>query len=158
MSWSSQAHMYIRSCLISRSAPDTEVTKLVRTVHPKIGCLERHLNKGVRAEAVRSNEYLPVTTELECLAVVLADQVAQPRLGEADPRAQLGRVLDGPLELLWCCVYSIQYPSGWFHRFQVKECGRAWVDRASEEHETFSKDIRCEAGESEIYGNYKQEI
>ena len=48
----------------------------LRTVHPKIGRLERHLDKGVRAKAVRSDERLPVTAELKCLDVVLADQIA----------------------------------------------------------------------------------
>ena len=91
---------------------------------------------------MRGDEQLPVPTELKRCTVVLADQVTQSRLGEADPRAQLGRVLDGPLEFLWCRLCSVRYPSGWFHGFQMKECGRARVDGACEEHEALSKDIR----------------
>lgn len=44
------------------------------------------------------DEVFPVPLELERLAVVLADQVAQVRLREADRRAQLRE--ERPLELL----------------------------------------------------------
>ena len=60
--------------------------------------LEGHLHERVGREAVAGDQALAVRAELERLAVVLADQVTQPRLREPDPRAQLR--VERPLELL----------------------------------------------------------
>ncbi len=94
---------------------------------------------------MRCDERLAVSTELERRAVVLADQVAQPRLGKPDPRAKLGRVLEGPLELLGRGLSGVCYPHGRIHFLRVEERRRGGVDGAREEHEAFSEDIRRES-------------
>ena len=68
--------------------------------------LERHLHERVGREAVRGDEVLPVRLELERLAVVLADQVAQARLCKPDTCAQLG--VERPLELLRRSVDNVR--------------------------------------------------
>jgi hypothetical protein len=68
------------------------------TIEPKVRCLERHLHKGIGAEPMAGNEVLTIAFELQSLAVVLADQVTDPRLRKPYARAQFwGEV---PLQLL----------------------------------------------------------
>ena len=69
------------------------------TIEPEIRRLERHLYKCIWAEAMASNEVLSVSLELQCLTVVLANEIAQTRLREvnADPDRRSQR----PYELDW---------------------------------------------------------
>lgn len=60
------------------------------TIQAKVRCLERHLNERVRAEPMAGNKILAISFKLQCLTVVLTDQVAQPRLCEPDSDTDLG--------------------------------------------------------------------
>jgi hypothetical protein len=74
---------------------------------------------------VARDEVLPVPPELERLAVVLADQVAEPRLREPHARAQLRRQV--PLELLRRRVDLLERRG----RFYERTCGN-WLAGCTE--------------------------
>lgn len=76
-----------------------------RTIQPEIRRLERHLHKRIGAHPMVHNEVLPISLELQRLTVVLANQVAQPRLCKPDSDSQGRRKL--PLELLRCRVNGL---------------------------------------------------
>lgn len=105
------------------------------------------------------NEVLAVPLELQRLAVILADQVADPRLRKPYSNAQLRAEL--PLQLLGCRVDVVERRRGWFDRvawgaigfgvwgeLRMEEGGCGGVDGASEQHEAFSEDVSCEAQDS----------
>ncbi|KAI3480749.1 hypothetical protein L1887_57015 [Cichorium endivia] len=78
--------------------------RLVRCLAPSVQrviCrLEGHLHVGVRRESVPCDKVLAVAVEFEHLALVLADEIRQPRLAVPDAVCELlGEV---PLELLGC--------------------------------------------------------
>ena len=73
------------------------VRALDAAVQAVVRRLERHLHERIRAESMARDKDLPVPLELERLAVVLADQIAQARLREPDPRAEFGH--ERPFEL-----------------------------------------------------------
>ena len=102
------------------------------------------------------DEILAISFELQRLTVILANQIAQPRLCEPNADAQLRSEL--PLQFLRCCVDGERgrwgerfFPSRWLVRFGmrrergVKQSWSRRVDRPSEEHETFSENIRSES-------------
>lgn len=66
-------------------------------IKPKIPRHKRHLDKRIRAEAaILRDPTLSEARELECLHVVLADQVRKTRFGEADADEEGGS--EGPFE------------------------------------------------------------
>ena len=105
---------------------------------------------------MRGDERLPVRLELERLAVVLADEVAQAGLGETDARAQLGR--ERPFEFLGRGVDHVGgrgwgvlparglVGSGVGREGRVEEGGGGGVDGAREEHEALGEDVGGESG------------
>lgn len=140
--------------------------RLIGTLHPpikpKICRLERHLHKRIRTEPMARDKILPVAFELQRLAVVLAYQVTQTRLGEADAHTQLG--CEGPFEFLgkgvdqrdrWAeFVFGCgRGGSGWlvglgvWGEGRVEERGGGGVDGPREKHQAFREYVRCESEE-----------
>lgn len=72
------------------------VRALRPSIEPEVRGLERHLDKRIGGEPVLDDPVAAVPLELERLAVVLANQVRDARLGEPNAGAQLGGEL--PLE------------------------------------------------------------
>lgn len=103
------------------------------------------------------DKVLAISLELQSLAIVLANQIAQPRLSEADTRSKLSRQL--PFEFLGCSVDGVtgsrravgaKAPRrlvgfGVGRKLSVEECWSRGVNGAGEEHQAFSEDISGES-------------
>ena len=109
------------------------------------------------------DEVLAVALELERLAVILADEVAQMRFREANCSAELR--IERPLELLWHCVNHVirrgrtrrrmrRCAARRLVRLGVRREGRVekgrgrGIDGAREEHQPLSEYIGGEAEDS----------
>ena len=58
------------------------VRALDAAVQPIVRRLERHLHESIWTEPMTRNKTLPVGLKLQCLTIILTDQIAQPRLRE----------------------------------------------------------------------------
>ena len=70
-----------------------------RTVQSKIRRLKSHLHVRIGAKSMTRNKILPVPLELQCLAIILTDQITQSGLSKPNPDPQFRCEL--PFELLW---------------------------------------------------------
>jgi hypothetical protein len=83
------------------------INTLDATVKAVVRGLECHLHEGVGAEPVASDEVLAISLELQSLTVVLADEITQAGLSEANACTQLGGEL--PFEFLGCGVDELGF-------------------------------------------------
>lgn len=120
------------------------------TVESIVTRLERHLHESIWTEAVLRDKVLAEPFELQHLAVVLTDQVAQPRLGEPDGGAEVAREL--PLQLLGAGVdllARLVVLRPWFvlvtlcvrRQARLEESGSGGVDGSGEAHEAFREHV-----------------
>lgn len=78
----------LRSAVHERLGHRWLICTLHSTVETVVCCLECHLNESVGRKSMPGDEVLAVSSKLQCLTVVLTDQVGDPSLGESNAGAE----------------------------------------------------------------------